>query len=70
MVLTAVVSLAQDQLKKRAPGVWTVMQRSGFDLLGLVRMVMPKRIPPPPPMPILPPMPPLGPVDEDEEVKK
>ncbi len=44
-VLTALVSLVQDQIKARAPGLWTFLQASGFDLLGTVRAVLAKKLP-------------------------
>ncbi len=47
--LTGVLSLLQDQIKANAPGVWTFMQTSGLDLLGLLRMVAKqKKLPTPP----------------------
>ncbi|NUP13340.1 MAG: hypothetical protein HOW73_45460 [Polyangiaceae bacterium] len=55
---TGVVSFAQDRIKRFAPRLWAFLQRSGLDLLGLLRMLFPKVFPPsqPPPPPVdLPP---------------
>jgi hypothetical protein len=47
--ITGLVSFAQDSIKARAPRVWSVLKSSGFDALGTIRKVWPKRLPPPPP---------------------
>lgn len=61
--LTGLISFAQDELARRYPRVWDVVQRSGFDALGLIRARWPRRLPPPPsgprPPSAPPPLPPL-----------
>ncbi len=48
-VVTAVVSFAQDAIKARAPMVWSLLQKTGLDLLGFLRLVWPKNAPKLPP---------------------
>lgn len=61
--LTGLISFAQDELARRYPRVWDVVQRSGFDALGLIRARWPRRLPPPPagprPPSAPPPLPPM-----------
>lgn len=47
--ITGAVSFAQDWLKAKSPKAWDIVQRSGFDALGLIREHWPKRFPGPPP---------------------
>ena len=51
--ITGLVSFAQDSIKARAPRLWSVLKSSGFDALGTIRKVWPKRLPPPPPAAVL-----------------
>lgn len=53
-IMTALLSLAQDSIKARAPWLWAVLQRTGLDLLGAIRLVWPKAAPklPPPAGPL------------------
>ena len=46
--ITGLVSFAQDAIKARAPRLWSVLKSSGFDALGTIRKVWPRRLPPPP----------------------
>lgn len=46
--ITMGASFAQDSIKARWPRVWDLLSHNGFDFLGFIRKVWPKRLPPPP----------------------
>lgn len=45
-LVTAVISFAQDQIKRRSPKVWAFFETTGLDALGFLRKFFPRVFPP------------------------